>query len=115
MEILKETLPNNPYPILVMAIGAVVLTVALWICSYTYKPLHKQYMTGVGYSALITFVFFLLFIIVSSTSHYTYEALITDDNMFKELALRGYTLSEMYPGLGQKLYQIAGPIIDWLQ
>ena len=114
MEILKETLPNNPYPILIMAIGAFVLTVALFICSYVYKPLRKQYMEGVGFCMLITFVFFLLFIIISSTSCYTYEVLITDDNMFKELATRGYRLSEVYPGLGQKLYQVSGPIIDWL-
>lgn len=115
MEILKETLPTNPFPLLAMAIATITIMVSLWICAFVYKESYKSYMTGVGYSALLVFIFFLLFILISSTSHYTYQVLITDDNMFKELAIRGYTVGEMYPGLGQKLYQIAGPIIDWLQ
>lgn len=58
----------------------------------------------------------MLFVIVACIlpSEYIYKVIITDNDMFAQLAKRGYKVFEVYPGLNQNVYEIVGPVLDWL-
>ena len=119
MEIFKEIIPHTQEylwcALTCIFLGGVILFFAN--CAMKRGRLSEE-INEIIFTPMcgIFLILGMLCVIMASVlpDEYIYKVIITDNNMFAQLAKHGYKVSEIYPGLNQNAYEIMGPILNWL-
>lgn len=119
MEIFKEIIPHTQeylwYALTCILLGGTILFSANFAMKrgHLAKEKNENIFTPMCGIFLILGMLFVIMAWVLP-DEYIYKVIITDNDMFAQLAKHGYKVSEIYPGLNQNAYEIMGPILDWL-